>query len=502
MAISLPLLALTLPATIWALPAPQPENADSLVKRDPLSVPFYGTSANGFTAPPRGWNSFGMDILGTGWPQDQDHVQQQCDNLNVGAGFTLCSIDSGWSGNGGDPLGRLVPDTSVFPDLKGLADHLHSQGMELGVYILPGALSADAGVTVEGTNIKLGSLFDTTQPSYNLRQTFDFTKDGVQQWHNSVVNNFAEIGVDMIKMDFLTPGSPAAGEDLPANNSLAAVFYHRAIQQASRPMRLDLSWKLERDNADFQIWRTNSDSIRTDQDINNDHTGTFVSFEVVQRAIENYRIFINQQVEDPTRQNIPIMVRPDMDNMYVGNAASITGVTDQQRYTIAIHWIGAGANLITGSDLTQVDSLGQELLYNSEALSVADFTANFPMQPKNPFGTTQPGSQASSQLQAWIAGPDDNNENAVVVLANYGPDLGQGSFGTQLQGTQLVNISLSLLGIANGQPNGAPGWNVRRVWGGGGQGGSDHADLGVTSTFLASNLGPGESVLYKLTRAN
>jgi alpha-galactosidase len=307
----------------------------------------------------------------------------------------------------------------------------------------------------------------------------------------------------MIKLDFMTPGSPEAGESLPANNSLAAVAYHNAIQQSGRKIRLDLSWKLDRSSvADFEIWRNNADSIRTDQDINNSNIGTFTAFGTVQRAIEQYRSFIKQQVEDPTRQNVPIMIRPDMDNMYTGNAASLTGLTDQERYTVAIHWFGAGANQITGSDLTQLDSLGQKLLFDSEVLSIAAFTANFPMQPKNPFGTAQPGSQASEQLQAWIAGPDTNNQNAVVVLANYGPDQGNGGFGTSIQGIQIVNISLSLLGIANGQPNGAPGWTVRRVLGGGGQGGSDHTDLGVTTTFMASNLGPGESALYKLTRAN
>jgi alpha-galactosidase len=87
------------------------------------------------------------------------------------------------------------------------------------------------------------------------------------------------------------------------------------------------------------------------------------------------------------------------------------------------------------------------------------------MQPKNTFDTTQPGSQASEQLQAWIAGPDSDNENAVVVLPNYGPDQGQGGFGTSLQGTQFVNVSPGVLGIAPGQPNGQDSWNVRTVLG-------------------------------------
>ncbi|UKZ91511.1 uncharacterized protein TrAFT101_006488 [Trichoderma asperellum] len=298
----------------------------------------------------------------------------------------------------------------------------------------------------------------------------------------------------------MTPGSPDAGENLPANNSLAAVAYHKAIQQASRPMRLDLSWKLDRNSAaDFFLWRGNADGMRLDQDINNAGQSAFLGFNTVQRTIEQYRSFINQQEEDPTRQSTPIMIRPDMDNMYTGNAQALTGLSDVQRYTVAIHWVGAGANQITGSDLSQLDTLGKELLYDPEFLSVAEFTNQYPMQPKNPFGTANPGSQASEQLQAWIAGPNTGNKNAVVVLANYGPDLGQGSFGTSLQGVQLVNISLSLLGIAEDQPNGAPGWSVRRVLGGGGSGGPDHSDIGVATSVIASNLGPGESVLYYLT---
>ena len=166
-------------------------------RQQTLFVPFYGTSANGFKTQPRGWNSFGLQSLDSAannnFVFNQAGVQSQCDLLDVGSGYTLCSLDSGWSGNGGDKFGRIVPDTSVFPDMTGFAEHLHAQGMLLGVYILPGAFSGDANTIVEGTNIRLGSLFDETQPSYNLRQTFDFSKDGVQQWHNSVINNFASM---------------------------------------------------------------------------------------------------------------------------------------------------------------------------------------------------------------------------------------------------------------------------------------------------------------------
>jgi len=154
--------------------------------------------------------------------------------------------------------------------------------------------------------------------------------------------------------------------------------------------------------------------------------------------------------------------------------------------------------LITGSDLTRLDDLGKELLYNKEAMSVADFTGQYPAQPRNP-GT---GSSSSQQLQAWIAGP--SNGKAVVVLSNYGPDPClissnncSPTYGTSITGIQNVQISLDDLGIGGEGVS----WDVRIVWGGGGaNAGSDHTDLGITSTGLKTNLGEGESVLYVLTK--
>lgn len=92
---------------------------------------------------------------------------------------------------------------------------------------------------------------------------------------------------------------------------------------------------------------------------------------------------------------------------------------------MAIHGIGTGANLITGSDMTNLDGFGYQFLFNAEALAVADFTSQYPMRPRNPEGWGTPGGGDSMQLRAWIAGPNDNG-TAVAVLANYGPDLGRG----------------------------------------------------------------------------
>ena len=60
----------------------------------------------------------------------------------------------------------------------------------------------------------------------------------------------------------------------------------------------------------------------------------------------------------------PVGIRPDMDNMFVANPLGLSGLHPAQRQTMAMYWIGAGANLFEGGDLTRMDSLGEKLLHD------------------------------------------------------------------------------------------------------------------------------------------
>lgn len=191
------------------------EATPTLHTRDavPFYTPFYGTSANGFSGPARGWNSFGIQSMNSdfahdaGWDFNDYHIRQHCDLVVVVDGFDyVCSIDSEWSvGCNGDANGVPTPDTSKFPDMKDLAAHLHSRGMKLGLYVVPGAFTGDSQKTVhdkdlKDTGIQIGSLFDASKGTPLCRGTFDYSKDGVQQWHDSVVSTFLSWGVDMLKL--------------------------------------------------------------------------------------------------------------------------------------------------------------------------------------------------------------------------------------------------------------------------------------------------------------
>lgn len=198
---SLPVI-FSLFAYTFAASVPRAENPSDLNARQAqFYIPFYDATANGHTSPARGWNSFGIQANPDTWKKagfdfNDYHFAQQCDLIVTQPGYDYyCSIDSGWSLNGGDGFGRIQPNTSVFNTfgLKGLADHLHSEGLKLGVYLLPGAFASDSQATIEGTNIALGDVFDMTIPEYDLRRTFIWDADGVQQWHDSVIRNLASL---------------------------------------------------------------------------------------------------------------------------------------------------------------------------------------------------------------------------------------------------------------------------------------------------------------------
>ncbi|KAL1964378.1 hypothetical protein VTN77DRAFT_7063 [Rasamsonia byssochlamydoides] len=460
---------------------PQPESGAG-----PLQVLRTARTANGFTSSARGWNSWGIEALANpsiipGWTVfNQNAVKSQCSVLAradfKAAGYDLCSLDAGWSTSSEvDEYGRILYNSTLF-NLPELADYLHGQGLKLGVYVIPGVPCVAANKTIEGTNIRIGDVLNGNNDELGYCD-WDFSKDGVQQWHDSLINLWASWGVDMIKLDFVTPGSPWNGANLVCNNSAAVEAYHKAIANSGRQIRLDLSWKLCRNETYLPVWSSLAESIRTDQDIDNYGTNTFLAWQVVQRAIENYRQYILLQKQ----RNVPITLYPDMDNLFVGNAENLTGVSDAQRITIMNHWLGAAANLILGSDLNQLDDLGTRLLTSQESIQAAGFFAQYPMQPRNP-GT---GDNLPQQLQAWIAGPSDDNE-AYVLVVNYGPDQGSGGFGTSLAGVQNVTVSLSDLGIAG------KSWEFSDVWNG---------NSSVVSTSFTAYLDEGESQLLHLTVA-
>ncbi|KAL7809435.1 alpha-galactosidase 3 [Trichoderma gracile] len=468
---------------------PQP---DATPSGGPLKVIKTAKTRNGFKSAARGWNTYGVQALANGSQvvpsfagqsglfYTQKFVETQCGVLArpefKKAGYDLCSLDSGWQATTAvDQHGRIIYNTTRF-NLPELGSWLHKRDLKLGVYITPGVPCLAQNQTILGTNIKIKDVLNGNNDQINC--DFDFSKDGVQQWHDSVVAQWASWGVDMLKLDFLTPGSPSNGANLACDSSDAVRAYRKAINKSGRKIRLDISWKLCRNETWLPVWSDLAESMRTDQDLDNYGTNTLMAWQVGQRAIENYRQYIGLQAQ----RDVPLTIYPDMDALFTVNPEHLAGVNDTIRHTVQNHWLGAGANLIIGGDMEQVDALGLKLTTSKQSIDAADFFAKYPMQPRNPGS----GSNAAKQLQAWIGGPSDDHE-AYVLIVNYGPDLGNGGFATQLYGKQKVTVSLKDLGISGSA------WTFTDIWSG--------KSTRVTGSYSAW-LTEGESQLLRLKRTH
>jgi len=87
-------------------------------------------------APPMGWNS---------WNKFHDHfddatVRQMADAMVTSgmdkAGYAYIIVDEGWSSYR-DHNGKITGNAR-FPDMKALADYVHSKGLKIGIYSSPG----------------------------------------------------------------------------------------------------------------------------------------------------------------------------------------------------------------------------------------------------------------------------------------------------------------------------------------------------------------------------
>ena len=98
----------------------------------PAAVPANGLALT----PPMGWNS---------WNHFGDRVDDQVvrDTADIlvssglaAAGYVYVNIDDTWEA--GRDAGGNIMTNSKFPDMKALADYVHSRGLKLGIYSSPG----------------------------------------------------------------------------------------------------------------------------------------------------------------------------------------------------------------------------------------------------------------------------------------------------------------------------------------------------------------------------
>jgi alpha-galactosidase len=279
-------------------------------------------TANLAPTPPMGWstwNRYQHDI-------SDALVRAQTDAMVASgmrdAGYVYVNIDGGWQG-WRDSAGVLHPN-SAFPDMKALADYIHSKGLKFGLYSGPGPVSCGSAVTSYGFEEQDAKLF-------------------------------ASWGVDFLKYDlcsFRTIMKQQGGGDVEESDALMRAAYEkmgRALAASGRPILFSLcqygwgqvwQWGAE---AGGQMWRTSGDIADNWDSMSLNGFG--------EAGLSSFA--------GPGKWNDP-------DFLEVGNG----GLSPDEERTHFSLWAMLAAPLIAGNDLTHMSDETRNILLNREIIAV------------------------------------------------------------------------------------------------------------------------------------
>ena len=260
--------------------------------------------------PPMGWNS---------WNHFAEHiddktVRSQADAMVASglkdAGYVYINIDDTWEGQR-DANGFIQPNEK-FPDMKALADYVHSKGLKLGIY------SSPAGKTCAGY-------------------------EGSRGHEEQDAQTYAKWGIDYLKYDWCQPSGGL--EEMKA----AYTKMHEALKKTGRPIVLSLceyGWNKVWEwggPVGGNLWRTTGDIT--------DQYRAMAEIGFNQNGLEKFA--------GPGHWNDPDMLE-------VGNG----GMNEDEYRTHMSLWAILAAPLIAGNDLTKMTPYTVEMLTNREVLAV------------------------------------------------------------------------------------------------------------------------------------
>ncbi|MGX8694854.1 MAG: NPCBM/NEW2 domain-containing protein [Prevotella sp.] len=211
---------------------------------------------------PMGWNSWDCYYSSVTEKEVMQNAQYLVDNDLVKYGWEYVVIDIRWycnhpslgAGNYNqrgdqdyvlDEYGRYLPSPTRFPScmqdgrnigFKAIADKLHEMGLKFGIHIMRGVPKS-----VVGSNYKLKGMEGTpwsevyngtTSPCTWLKDNLLVrNNEAGQQYYNSLMDLYAEWGVDFLKVDDLS--RPFYTDEIH--------MIRHAIDQTGRPIVLSLS---------------------------------------------------------------------------------------------------------------------------------------------------------------------------------------------------------------------------------------------------------------------
>ncbi|WP_343532817.1 NPCBM/NEW2 domain-containing protein [Pedobacter sp.] len=326
--------------------------------------------------PVLGWNSW--DCFGTTVTEQQ--VKEQADAMAkylLPSGYEYLTVDIQWyepeaKGHYYNPkavltmdsYGRLTPGLKKFPSaangkgFRPLADYVHSKGLKFGIHIMRGIprQAVEENTPVLGTKVRAKDIALTNSVCAWNPDMYgvDATKPEGQAYYDSIVQMYADWGVDFIKCDDIS-----RPYDVVQQAEVEAL--RKAIDKTGRPIVLSLSpgatplsaGKHVKEHAN--MWRITDDFW--------DRWGLLLA------------MFERLDAWTPYRGPGHF---PDADMLPIGvvDFKRPTNFTKNEQRTLMSLWAIGRSPLIFGGDMTKLDDFTKEMLTNKEMLKVNQYSAN------------------------------------------------------------------------------------------------------------------------------
>ena len=262
--------------------------------------------------PPMGWNSWNHFACKVSDAIIRAQAHAMATNGMKAAGYEYINIDDCWQGKR-DAKG-VIHGNERFPNMKALADYVHSQGLKLGIYSSPGT---------ETCSGYAGSYGHEEQDA----------------------RTYAAWGIDYLKYDWCSAWKVYTIAQMPA----VYKKMHDALVSTGRPIVFSLC-----QYGDGRVWRWGASAggnlWRTTGDISDDYTRmAFIGFG--QNGLGKYA--------GPGHWNDPDMLE-------VGNGR----MNGQEYRTHMSLWCLLAAPLIAGNDLTKMSPETLAILTNPEVIAI------------------------------------------------------------------------------------------------------------------------------------
>lgn len=302
--------------------------------------------------PPMGWNSW--NCWGNAVSQEKvlSSAKAMVEKGLINHGWQYVNIDDGWQGLRGGKY-KAVMTNSKFPDMKGLADKIHSMGLKIGIYSGPwvgtyaghlGSYSDNADGTYDWVDKYANEHYRYVDSTKQTKQgvnyhhgKYSFVKNDVQQW--------IDWGMDYLKYDW-NPND---------------VYHVKEMHDALRVHNRDVIYSLSNSApwGDAVQWEKMANCWRTTGDIKD-------TWESMSRLGFG-------QIKWVPYTGPGHWIDPDM--LVVGMVGwgprlHYTHLTPDEQYTHISLWALLSSPLLIGCDMEQLDDFTLSLLTNDEVIEV------------------------------------------------------------------------------------------------------------------------------------